>query len=140
MSTVFFIVAAWVYFSASYFGYPERLAEHLFRLQPGYAPGHRPLLIAAALLLTLFWFFLLFNIKRHPERSITMWTLNLTVCWTISVLLLFHWIDGRKSYKTVFESMAASINTQYNCVIAQVGPAQRSLIHYHASIETTDVY
>ncbi len=140
MSTVFFIVAAWVYFSASYFGFPERLAEHLFRLQPGYTPGHRPLLIAAALLLTLFWFFLLFNIKRHPERSITMWTLNLTVCWAISVLLLFHWIDGRKSYKTVFESMAASINTQYNCVIAQVGPAQRSLIHYHASIATTDVY
>ena len=37
-------------------------------------------------------------------------------------------------------SMMQHIEPNYSCIIAQVGPAQRSLIHYFGGIVTTDIY
>ena len=140
MVAAFFTIAVWIYFSASYYGFPQELSEHLLRLQPGYKSGNRNVAVLVAALITATWFLLLCNIKRRPESAILIWAINLTVGWILTVLLLFHWIDERKTYAPMVHSMMQHIEPNYSCIIAQVGPAQRSLIHYFGGIVTTDIY
>ena len=140
MTAVLFTITAWVYFSASYFGIPRELSEHLLKLQPGYNADNRHLEVIFAGLISTAWFILLFNIKRRPERSVLIWAINLTFGWVITVMLLFDWVDERKTYAPMITSMMMHIDPIHNCVIAQVGPAQRGLIHYYGNIKTTKVY
>ena len=140
MASAFFTITVWVYFSASHFGFPQELSEHLLELLPGYESEKRDIAVLLAALLTATWFLLIFNIKRLPERSILIWAMNLTFGWMLSVLLLFHWIDERKTYAPMVHSMMRHIDPNYDCIIAQVGPAQRGLIQYYGRIVTTDIY
>ena len=55
-------------------------------------------------------------------------------------MLLFDWVDERKTYAPMITSMMMHIAPIHNCVIAQVGPTQRGLIHYYGNIKTTKVY
>ena len=55
-------------------------------------------------------------------------------------MLLFDWVDERKTYAPMIASMMMHIDPIHNCVIALVGPAQRGLIHYYGNIKTTKVY
>ena len=109
-------------------------------MQPGYISENRNVAVLVAALITATWFLLLFNIKRRPESAILIWAINLTVGWILTVLLLFHWIDERKTYAPMVHSMMKHIEPNYGCIIAQVGPAQRGLIHYFGEIATTDIY
>ena len=140
MSTLFFVLAAWVYFSASYFGVPRELSEHLLQLQPECQSGNRNNVVFFGILITALWLVFLFNIKRSPERPIIIWSTNLTVGWILTTVLLFHWVDSRKTYGPMIESMTRHINPQHNCIIAQIGPAQRGLVHYFSNLETIDTY
>lgn len=140
MTALCFTITAWVYFSASYFGFPQELSEHLVNLQPGYQSGTRNVDIFIAAAVSTVWFLLLFNIKRRPERPVIIWAINLTFGWILAVILLFHWIDARKTYAPMVKSMVSNLDIERDCLITQVGPAQRGLIHYFGKIKTTDVY
>ncbi len=140
MTALCFTLAAWVYFSASYFGFPQDLSDHLSKLQPGYQPGDRSVDIFIAAVLSTTWFLLLFNIKRRSERPIVIWAINLTFGWMLAVILLFHWIDERKTYAPMVRSITSNLDIERDCIITQVGPAQKGLIAYFGEIETTDIY
>ena len=140
MTTLCFTIAAWVYFSASYFGFPQELSAHLSNLQPGYQPGNRIIGILIGAVMSITWFLLLFNLKRRPERSVVIWAINLTFGWMLAVILLFHWIDERKTYAPMVKSIMLQLDAEHDCIITQVGPAQRGLIQYFGGIETTNIY
>jgi MFS family permease len=140
MTASCFTIAAWVYFSASHFGFPQELSAHLSKLQPGYQPGNRTIDILIAAAMSSTWFLLLFNIKRRPERSVVIWAINLTFGWMLAVILLFHWIDERKTYAPMVKSIMSQLDTAQDCIITQVGPAQRGLIEYFGGIKTTNIY
>ncbi len=141
MVTTVFSLVAWVYFSAAQFGLPTRLAEHIFSLQPEYQAVTRIWSMLAAIIVTLLWFVLVFNIKRSPERPFILWAAGITAGWALAVLLLFHWIDARKTYRSMVAEMSAQMPQQYQCIISQgVGDAQRAMLYYFANIVTSQIY
>ena len=141
MVVTVFALVAWVYFSAAQFGYPTRLAEHIFSLQPEYQTQSRILAMLTAIIVTFTWFALLFNVKRSAERPFILWAAGITVGWTLAVLLLFHWIDARKTYRSMVIELSAHMPEKYGCVISQdVGDAQRAMLHYFGGIVTTLIY
>ena len=85
--------------------------------------------------MSITWFLLLFNLKRRPERSVVIWAINLTFGWMLAVILLFHWIDERKTYAPMVKSIMLQLDAEHDCIITQVGPAQRGLIQYFGEIE-----
>jgi len=140
VATVFSFVA-WVYFSALQFGFPTRLAEHIFSLQPEYQVENRIWSMLAACVITAAWFVLLFNVKRSPERPILLWAAGITTGWALAVFLLFHWIDARKTYRPMALEMRAHMPKKYNCIISQdVGDAQRAMLDYFGGIVTSQIY
>ncbi len=140
VATVFSLVA-WVYFSAAQFGVPTRLAEHIFSLQPEYQKQTRTWSMLAAIVVTVVWFVLVFNIKRSPERPFILWAAGITTGWALAVLLLFHWIDARKTYRSMVAELSASMPKTYQCVISQgVGDAQRAMLYYFGDIVTSQIY
>ncbi|MEK9963274.1 MAG: hypothetical protein VW776_03035, partial [Betaproteobacteria bacterium] len=140
MSGIAFVFIAWVYFSASYFGVPTRLFEHLSRLHPLYVSQDHTWKILAATMVGIIWLGLLFNIKRIPGRPILIWTLTFTMGWLTAVILLFSWIDSRKTYKPVISDLVKHVSPEHSCVITQVGPAQKGLIEYFGRLRTSAIY
>jgi len=140
VATVFSFVA-WVYFSALQFGYPTRLAEHIFRLQPAYEAETRIWSFLAAGVITLVWFVLVFNVKRSPERPFLIWAAGMTTGWALAVFLLFHWVDARKTYRSMVAELSTNLPNEYNCIVSQdVGDAQLASLHYFGGIVTSQVY
>lgn len=140
VATVFSFVA-WVYFSALQFGYPTRLSEHIFRLQPAYETEARIPSFLAAGVVTLVWFVLLFNVKRSPERPFLVWAAGITTGWALAVFLLFHWVDARKTYRSMVVEMSTRLPEKYNCIVSQdVGNAQLAMLHYFGGIVTSQIY
>ena len=141
MVVTVFALVAWVYFSAAQFGVPSRLSEHIFSLQPEYQAVSRTWSILAAIIVTGLWFVLAFNLKRSAERPIILWAAGITIGWALAVLLLFHWIDARRTYRSMVAEMSAQIPDQYQCIISQgVGDAQRAMLYYFGDIVTSRIY
>ena len=141
MVTTVFSLVAWVYFSAAQFGWPTRLAEHIFSLQPDYQAVTRVWSMLAAVAVTVLWFVLVFNIKRSPDRPFILWAAGITTGWALAVLLLFHWIDARKTYRSMVAEMSSQMPEQYQCIISQgVGDAQRAMLYYFGNIVTSQIY
>ena len=136
-----FSIVAWVYFSAAQFGFPTRLAEHIFSLQPEYQVQPRILAMLTAIVVSILWFVIVFNVKRFTERPFVLWGAGITIGWALAVLLLFHWIDARRTYRTMVVQLSSNMPEQYQCVISQdVGNAQRAMLHYFGGIVTTLIY
>jgi len=135
-----FSLVAWVYFSAVQYGVPGELADHMLSLQPAYQPETRAISIIIAIIFTILWPILVFNIKRSPERPVILWAAGMTVGWALAAFLLFHWIDARRTYRTVAVEMSATLPEQYQCIISQdVGDSQLAMLDYFGGIATTRV-
>jgi 4-amino-4-deoxy-L-arabinose transferase-like glycosyltransferase len=140
MIVTVFAVVAWVYFSAVQFGVPGELSEHLHSLQPEYKPDTRTFSMIVAIMFTCLWPILLFNIKRSPERPVILWAAGVTTGWALAAFLLFHWIDARRTYRTVAVEMSAALPEKHRCIFSQdVGDAQLAMLDYFGGIATTRV-
>ncbi len=140
MIVTVFAMVAWVYFSAVQFGVPNELADHLRSLQPAYQAEPRAMSFVAAIVITLLWPVLLFNVKRSPERPVILWAAGLTAGWALAAFLLFHWIDARKTYRSVAVAMSAALPEKHQCIISQdVGDSQLAMLDYFGGIKTTRV-
>jgi hypothetical protein len=140
MSGIAFVFIAWVYFSASYFGAPTRLFEHLSKLHPLYVSQDHTWKILAATAVGIIWIGILFNIKRIPGRPILVWALTFTMGWLTASILLVSWIDSRKTYGPMIRDMVKNISAEHSCVLTQVGPAQQGLIEYFGRLKTSSIY
>ena len=135
-----FSLVAWVYFSAVQFGFPSDLAKHMLSLQPAYRPETRTMSVIAAIVFTCLWPILVFNIKRSPERPVILWAAGLTTGWALAAFLLFHWIDARRTYRSVAVEMSAALPEKRHCIISQdVGDSQLAMLDYFGGITTTRV-
>jgi 4-amino-4-deoxy-L-arabinose transferase-like glycosyltransferase len=133
----FFLLVIWFYFGAIEFAFPTRLAQHMHEMQPGYAADTPMLVMALAGALTVAWFFLLFNVRRSPERPIIVWTAGVTIVWSTLILLMVGYADTGKSYRWMVTSMHSALPSGYRCVGSEnLGEAQRAMLHYYAGIVT----
>ncbi|HWQ37794.1 MAG TPA: hypothetical protein VNM24_04155 [Burkholderiales bacterium] len=133
----FFSLVTWVYFSAVEWEVPRRLADHMFELQPAYAPNTHPLIIVLAALITVVWLALVFNVKRAPERPVILWAAGLTTVWTLIATLMVGWIDTGKTYRDVIGRLAQALPASHGCIYSQgLGEPQRAMLDYFAQITT----
>ena len=137
MGFTFFIVVAWFYWAGLELGFPARLHQHLHTIQPGYAPGFKPLPFTLGLAYTLAWFALIFRLKRSPQRPVIVWAAGITVIWGLIAILFIGWLDTGKSYRSMIASMQQAMPAQYRCVSSRnLGEPQRAMLHYFAGIIT----
>ena len=137
MLFTFFMLVGWVYWMAIDFGIPERLSQHMMRMQPEYLPHPHLLMILLALVFTVVWFVLLFNVRRSAERPVIIWAAGVTIVWTLVALLLVNYIDTGKTYRSMVMRLAQALPAGHGCIYSQsLSEPQRAMLHYFANIIT----
>ncbi len=100
----------------------------------------KPGLIAAALLMTLGWLWLLPVFKYAGKwRGALSWCAGAMVAWGLVSTLLLPWLDYAKSYRSVFESLGARMNIEWNdgdCMASTgLGESEAPMLYYYTGIE-----
>jgi 4-amino-4-deoxy-L-arabinose transferase-like glycosyltransferase len=133
----FFLWFAWC---AMMTGVPERFADHLLKLQPGFVPVFTWLPFVVALLLTLFWLLPLRRSFKSGRRAAVNWTAGITLLWGLLATIWLPWLNHGKSHAAVLTELKAHLPASYNCVAgAGLSPAHRALLRYYAGITTQSV-
>jgi 4-amino-4-deoxy-L-arabinose transferase-like glycosyltransferase len=100
----------------------------------------KPILIAAALLMTLGWLWLL-PVFRHAGkwRGALSWCAGAILAWGLVSTLLLPWLDYAKSYRSVFENLGAAMNIEWNdgdCMASTgLGESEAPMLYYYTGIE-----
>ena len=136
--TTFSLFAAltWLAWSAMALGWPEKLARRVVTLRPGFMgeigwPG-----LAAAVLVSVVWLWLIVTAPRSPYRSLIHWTLGFTTFWMLAVALILPWFDYGKSYRPVAQAIARLLPDSPSCVAERnLTDTQRASLAYFAGIE-----
>ena len=118
-------------------GLPDAVA-HLFRdTQPGYQPPWQLLPVLASILLTMLWLILVRPARRSNRRAVLNWAAGMTLAWGLFATIWLPYVDSRRSYRPVVESLAANLPAD-TCVAGRnLGEPQRALLDYFANIVTT---
>lgn len=136
----FFAALVWLCWSAMVLGIPERLAQRVVDLRPGFVSEFdmAGLLIGGAA--TLWWGWLILTAPRSPYRSLVHWTLGFTTLWLMATALILPWFDYGKSYRPVAEAIARTLPEENRCLAEQdLSDAQRASLAYFVNI-SPDAY
>ena len=107
--------------------------------EPDFALVLSPVQWTGAGVLTVGFIALCVVLQRTAHRGIAAWTGALAVGWSLVALLLYPWIDHSKSYRGMYESLAASIPAGVDCVASLgLGESERAMLEYVTSIPATD--
>ena len=112
----FFAVVVWVAWCAMVFGWPERLARQVVRLEPGFVGQFSPLAFAFAALVTLAWFWLIVTSPRSPMRGAMHWMSGVCLFWMLLAALWMPWIDYGKTYRPISASLAQALPSRVECI------------------------
>ncbi|WP_133650618.1 ArnT family glycosyltransferase [Paraburkholderia flava] len=100
----------------------------------------RPVLIVAALELTLGWLWLLPFLKYTGKwRGVFSWCAGAIVAWGLVSTLLLPWLDVAKSYRSVFEDLSTKLAAEWNigdCMASSgLGESEAPMLAYFTGIE-----
>ena len=100
----------------------------------------RPGLIVAGLLMTFGWLWLLPVLKYTGKwRGVLSWCAGAILAWGLVSTLLLPWLDYGKSYRSVFESLGARMNSEWNdgdCMASTaLGESEAPMLYYYTGIE-----
>lgn len=127
----------WLVWGATLAGFPEPLAGHAARLEPGFELQVAWPRVAVALALTAAWLVLVARAERSTLRGLTFWTAGLTLVWGLATTLWLGWIDYAKSYRPIAEDLRKTLPEKVRCVESRgLGETQRAVFHYHAGLVT----
>jgi 4-amino-4-deoxy-L-arabinose transferase-like glycosyltransferase len=136
MTFTLFAGLVWVAWSAMALGWPERLAQRVVILRPGFAGSIDAVAIALGLAATAWWIWLIFTAPRSPYRSLTHWTLGFTTLWLLATTLILPWFDYGKSYRPVAQAIARTLPEGHGCVAERgLSDTQRASLAYFVGIE-----
>jgi hypothetical protein len=137
MGFTFFAAVAWFYWCALELGLPERLSNHLHRLQPAYDSHVRWAALVVGLAYSAGWIALLAKLKRSPERPVIVWAAGMTLIWGLLMSLFVSYADASKSYRSMIAALVKALPPSYDCISSRgLGDSQRALLHYHGGILT----
>jgi 4-amino-4-deoxy-L-arabinose transferase-like glycosyltransferase len=104
-----------------------------------YALRVEPIALALAVALTMGFVATCLALRETVHRGITIWVASLALGWGLVALLWFPWIDHAKSYRGVYESLAATIPAHVDCIASlEVGESERAVLEYVLGIPTYD--
>jgi 4-amino-4-deoxy-L-arabinose transferase-like glycosyltransferase len=117
-------------------GLPDAMARIFRDTQPGFQPPLQLLPVVASILLTLLWLVLVRPARRSNRRAVLNWAAGMTLVWGLYATIWLPYVDSRRSYRPVAESLAAHVSAG-TCVAGRnLGEPQRALLEYFANIVT----
>jgi 4-amino-4-deoxy-L-arabinose transferase-like glycosyltransferase len=117
-------------------GLPDVVARLFRDTQPGYQPPWQLLPLLASIFLTVLWLALVRPARRSNRRAVLNWAAGMTLVWGLFATIWLPYVDSRRSYRPVAESLAAHVPSG-NCIVGRnVGEPQRALLEYFAGIVT----
>ena len=126
----------WLWFDASAHGMAPAVARLFRDTESGYRPSFHWLAFGVSLLLSLLWLALVRPARRSNRRALLNWAAGMTLLWALYSTIWLPYIDSRRSYRGVAESVRAVL-TQDGCVASRnLGDAQRALFQYFANLVT----
>jgi 4-amino-4-deoxy-L-arabinose transferase-like glycosyltransferase len=73
-------------------------------------------------------------------NGLLIWVLSLTLAWGLAATLWLPWVDAARSYRAVFESLAAALPRDAGCVASRnLGESERAMLDYFAHLRTRRV-
>ncbi|HNU11936.1 MAG TPA: hypothetical protein PKJ45_11335 [Rubrivivax sp.] len=123
-SMFFFSAAAitiWVLYSAMQTGTPSKPAANIAKLAPGFEPRFSTLALAAAVLGTLAWLWLVrWRTGRHQEalwKSLVLPAGGVALCWLLTMTLLLPPLDYARSNRALVQRIAPHVQAD-ECIAA----------------------
>ncbi|MCL2635839.1 MAG: hypothetical protein FWD50_04310 [Betaproteobacteria bacterium] len=131
-----FAAVVWLCWSAMALGWPERLAQRVVFLRPGFVGQFDLGDFLIGLVATLWWIWLIVTAPRSPYRSLTHWTLGFTTLWLLLTTLILPWLDYGQSYRPVAEAVTAALPEGHGCLAERgLSNTQRASLAYFSLIE-----
>src|SRR5439155_1666304 len=117
-------------------GLPAPVA-HLFRdTQPGFQPPWQWLPVLVSLFLTLLWVALVRPARRSNRRAVLNWAAGMTLVWGLFATIWLPYVDSRRSYRPVAESLAVHLPADSCLASRNLGEPQGALLEYFAGVIT----
>jgi 4-amino-4-deoxy-L-arabinose transferase-like glycosyltransferase len=128
----------WVGWIAKQTGWPPKIAHNAFKLAPGFKPEFNLIALLIAVTATISWIVLVhWRVSRRPSvlwRAVVLSSGGVILCWTLLMTLWLPWLDYGKSYAGVAQQIAHNLPSSADCVIGNVGPAQRASFAYYGKV------
>ncbi|MEO8487013.1 MAG: hypothetical protein ABI585_11835 [Betaproteobacteria bacterium] len=127
----------WGIWIDSYVNGMSLATARLFRdTEIGFQPTFKLWAMVAALGMTILWIAMVRPARRSNRRAVLNWTIGVTLFWALVSTIWLPYIDSRRSYRVVAESIRSEIPAD-GCVASRnLGDAQRALLAYFAGLET----
>jgi len=139
MSFTFFAALLWLGWCAMVFGWPERLAHQVVRLEPGFVGSFSALPFIVALLATAAWGWIIVTSPRSPFRGMTHWVAGVALFWLLAVTLWLPWVDYGKTYRPLAASLDKALPANHGCVAgADLTDTLRASFDYFSGIITVN--
>ncbi len=117
-------------------GMPAAAARLLRDTEAGFRPSFKLWAVLAALAMTVLWVVMVRPARRSNRRAVLNWAIGVTLLWALVSTIWLPYIDSRRSYRVVAESLRANL-PEGACVASRnLGEAQRSLLSYFAGLAT----
>jgi 4-amino-4-deoxy-L-arabinose transferase-like glycosyltransferase len=117
-------------------GLPDAVARLFRDTQPGFQPSLQALPILASVMLTMLWLILVRPARRSNRRAVLNWAAGMTLAWGMFATIWLPYVDSRRTYRPVVESLAAQLPAN-DCVAGRnLGEPQRALLAYFGDIVT----
>lgn len=137
MTFSIFALLIWTGWCAMIFGWPERLAKQVVRLEPGFIGSFSALPFVLALMVTAAWGWLIVSSPRSPFRGMTHWAAGVTLVWLLATSLWLPWVEYGKTYRPLAASLLKALPAKHGCIAGSgIADAQRASFDYFAGILT----
>jgi 4-amino-4-deoxy-L-arabinose transferase-like glycosyltransferase len=126
----------WLWFETYAHGMSPAIARLFRDTEAGYRPSFHWAAFGVSSFLTVLWLALVRPARRSNRRAVLNWAAGMTLLWALYTTIWLPYLDSRRSYRTVAESLRAHLPRE-GCVASRnLGDAQRALFHYFAGLVT----
>ncbi len=126
----------WLWIDAWLHGLSPSIARLFRDTEAGYRPEPGLIALAIAVFLTALWLALVRPARRSNRRAVLNWAAGMTLVWGLYTTIWLPYLDSRRSYRTVAESLAAQLPASGCVASRQLGEPQRALFRYFAGLQT----
>ena len=133
-------ILVWGLWIDSYlYGMSPATARLLRDTEIGFRPSFKLWAMLAALAMTILWVAMVRPARRSNRRAVLNWTIGMTLLWALVSTIWLPYIDSRRSYRAVAESIREQVPAGVCVASRNLGEAQRALFAYFAGIVTERV-
>ena len=126
----------WLWFDAYAHSMSPPIARLFRDTEVGYRPSFHWVAFGMSALLSLLWLALVRPARRSNRRAVLNWAAGMTLLWGLYSTIWLPYLDSRRSYRTVAESVRAVLPRDGCTASRNLGEAQRALFHYFADLKT----